>query len=120
ATGIGKALLSQLDPEERARRVSEAPLTKLTDHTITDPELLLAALSECAVQGVALDDEEYVEGCRCVAIPLHTGALGLETALSVTMPTFRTSAGWPLDILPALRRTATQLRKAIGLREEDR
>lgn len=120
ATGIGKALLSQLDPEERARRIGGADLARLTDKTITDPELLLAALSECAVQGVALDDEEYIEGCRCVAIPLHTGALGFESALSVTMPSFRTGPEWPLDILPALRRTATQLRTLVGLRDQDR
>lgn len=120
ATGIGKALLSQLDPAERARRVSETALTKLTNKTVTDPELLLAALSECAVEGVALDDEEYVDGCRCVAVPLHTGALGFESALSVTMPSFRTGPDWPRDILPALRRTAAQLRAGLGLREDER
>lgn len=120
ATGIGKALLSQLDPTERARRVSETALTKLTDKTITDPELLLTALSECAVKGVALDDEEYVAGCRCVAIPLRTGALGFESALSVTMPSFRTGPEWPGDILPALRRTGAQLRALLGLREDER
>lgn len=120
ATGIGKALLSQLDPAERARRVTEATLAPLTSKTVTDPELLLAALSHCAAEGVAVDDEEYIEGCRCVAVPLHTGALGFESALSVTMPSFRTSAEWPLDIVPSLRRTATQLRAAFGLQEHDR
>lgn len=120
ATGIGKALLSQLDPAERARRVGAAQLSRLTEHTITSPERLLAALSECALSGVSIDDEEYVEGCRCVAIPLHTGALGLETALSITMPSFRTHADWPQDILPALRRAGAQLRSDLGLFESER
>lgn len=115
ATGIGKALLSQLDPQERARRISEVTLTPLTEHTIVDPEELLAALSQCAINDVAVDDEEYVLGCRCVAVPLHTGSIGIETALSITMPSFRTSADWPTDILPALRRTAAAIRETIGL-----
>lgn len=119
ATGIGKALLSQLDPAERARRVSEARLERLTEKTVTDPERLLAILSDCAVQGVAIDDEEYVQGCRCVAIPLHTGALGIETALSVTMPAFRTGPDWPHDVLPSLRRTAARLRASLGLPGQD-
>jgi IclR family transcriptional regulator, acetate operon repressor len=115
ATGIGKALLSQLDPTERARRVSSASLERLTDRTITDPERLLVALSECALTGVAIDDEEYVEGCRCVAVPLHTDALGVVTALSVTMPAFRTGPDWPADILAPLRRTSGALRDLLGL-----
>lgn len=115
ATGIGKALLSQLDPQERAKRISEVTLTPLTEHTIIDREELLSLLSQCAINGVALDDEEYVIGCRCVAVPLHTGSIGIETALSITMPSFRTSPAWPADILPALRRTAAEIREAIGL-----
>jgi len=115
ATGIGKALLSQLDPTERARRVTGAQLTRLTDHTITDPERLLAVLAECALADFATDDEEYLEGCRCIAVPLHTGALGVETALSVTAPAFRTGPTWPADALPLLRAAATQLRTRLGI-----
>lgn len=117
ATGIGKALLSQLDPQERAKRVSSVTLTPLTEHTIVDHEQLLSVLSQCAINDVALDDEEYVIGCRCVAVPLHTGSIGIETALSITMPTFRTSAEWPTDLIPALRRTAAEIREAIGLKD---
>lgn len=115
ATGIGKALLSQLDPAERAKRVRSAPLEHLTDRTVTDPDHLLTLLAEVAKRQVAIDDEEYVEGCRCVAVPLNTGAIGIETALSVTMPSFRTTKEWPNDVLPELRRTADQLRDALGL-----
>ena len=115
ATGIGKALLSQLDPTERARRVTGASLRRLTAHTITDPERLLVVLSEAAMADAATDDEEYLEGCRCVAVPLHTAALGVETALSVTAPAFRTGSHWPDDVLPLLRTTAVQLRTRLGL-----
>lgn len=115
ATGIGKALLSQLEPAERARRVMSATLEPLTPKTVTEPEELLALLSSIAMRGVAVDDEEYVEGCRCVAVPLHTGSIGIETALSITMPSFRTGPDWPDDLIPALRRTAEQLRATLGL-----
>lgn len=117
ATGIGKALLSQLDPQERAKRVNSVTLTPLTEHTIVDREQLLSMLSQCAINDFALDDEEYVIGCRCVAVPLHTGSIGIETALSITMPSFRTTADWPSDLLPTLRRTAAEIREAIGLKD---
>lgn len=115
ATGLGKALLSQLPPDERARRVRAAKLVPLTDRTVSDPNRLLAVLAECAETDVAIDDEEYIEGCRCVAVPLHTSSLGIETAMSLTMPSFRTGPEWPDDLLPRLRSTAEQLRALLGL-----
>lgn len=118
ATGIGKALLSQLAPAERAQRVSAAPLARLTTRTVVEPERLLAILSECALSGFALDDEEFVEGCRCVAVPLHTGALGVITAMSITMPLYRSSKNWPDDLIPALQRTAQRLQSELGLHSE--
>lgn len=116
ATGIGKALLSQLDEAEAERRLRSASLARMTANTITDVDALLEVLADVRRSGRAVDDEEYVVGCRCVALPLTGVADGEEpSALSLTMPTFRTGPDWPAPVLAELQATAAQIRCAMGL-----
>lgn len=115
ATGIGKALLSQLDDEEAERRLRSGPLVGMTANTVTDVAELLQTLAEVRRRGHAVDDEEYVLGCRCVAVPLTAADDGEISALSLTMPTFRTGDGWPGSVLGQLQVTAAQIRRTMGL-----
>lgn len=116
ATGIGKALLSQLDEGEAERRLRAATLERMTDNTVTDVDRLLQNLADVRRTGHAVDDEEYVLGCRCVALPLTQGAEGAEiSALSLTTPTFRTGPDWPESVLGELKATAAQIRLASGM-----
>ena len=107
ATGIGKALLSQLDPEEVERRLAGAHLETFTAHTISDPRDLLAVIARVRIEGYGEDNEEYQLGCRCVAVPLRLPTLpagsSMLTALSVTAPLFRCGPDWPERPLAALR-----------------
>ena len=107
ATGIGKALLSQLDPDEVTRRLAGVHLETLTVHTISDPEELVAVIDRVRMEGYGEDNEEYQLGCRCVAVPLGLPALTTDfpmlTALSVTAPLFRCGPDWPERPLAALR-----------------
>jgi DNA-binding IclR family transcriptional regulator len=115
ATGIGKALLSLLPPAEAEARIRSAKLERLTDRTITDPDDLLAALERIRQDGFAIDDEEFVSGCRCVAVPLP-GVGGAEAlvAMSITMPTSRTDATWPRSMVGPLRNAADELTTLSG------
>lgn len=115
ATGIGKALLSLLLPEEAERRLrAAAPLAHLTENTVSDVDELLALLDRVRDEGFAVDDEEYISGCRCVAVPLPFLSDGYrQMALSLTMPTSRTTAGWPLDVYDTLRGTVAELEATI-------
>jgi IclR family acetate operon transcriptional repressor len=65
-TSLGKAMLSRISSEERARLLSRRPLAKLTPNTITSPSQLERHLAEVRSQGYAVDDEETEEGARCV------------------------------------------------------
>lgn len=119
ATGIGKALLSMLEPAEAAERISTAPLQALTPVTITDAALLLTTVAATRRAGYAVDDGEYIDGCRCVAIPLTGPGDGeVISAISVTMPAFRTGPSWPLDLLSPLRSSVAEIRRALGLRTD--
>ncbi|MBT1001536.1 IclR family transcriptional regulator [Paenarthrobacter sp. DKR-5] len=118
ATGIGKALLSTLEPGEAARRLNSVALPRLTDKTVTDVAKLSELVAAAKTRGYALDDEEYLDGCRCVAVPLTTEAGGgMATALSVTMPSARTGAGWPGNIVRPLAAAAQEIRAVLGVRE---
>jgi IclR family KDG regulon transcriptional repressor len=117
ATGIGKALLALLQPDELRRRLGSAPLMQMTARTITDVGQLLSAVDEARHRGYATDDSEYLEGCVCVAVPLgrdpRTG--GSPVALSVTVPTSRLQKPWPGAYLETLQAAATGIRAEAGL-----
>ncbi|MFD2796353.1 IclR family transcriptional regulator [Promicromonospora vindobonensis] len=116
ATGIGKALLSTLEPDDARRRLSEVVLPRLTQHTVTDVDELMKVLERTSDVGYAVDDEEFVEGCRCVAVPLTwERETGIAAALSITLPTQRTPSGWPLTFYASLAQAAIDIRAAIGL-----
>jgi DNA-binding IclR family transcriptional regulator len=113
ATGIGKALLSLLPPDEATRRIRSTGLPRLTDRTVTDPDALLGVLERVRAEGFAIDDEEFVSGCRCVAVPLP-GVGEVPAAVSITMPTSRTDAAWPRSVLAPLRAAADEIAETLG------
>jgi DNA-binding IclR family transcriptional regulator len=82
ATAVGKVLLSELETHERHRWLADRQLEQFTPNTITDASTLTEALDRVRADGVAFDDEEYLEGLRSVATPISrrgavVGALGV-------------------------------------------
>lgn len=103
ATGLGKAMLSTLPDSEVRSRFHSLVLPRLTANTVTSLDALLTKLAECRERGFALDEEEYVEGCRCISMVItSSGSDRPLTALSITTPTSRTGPGWPMDVRPEL------------------
>lgn len=116
ATGIGKALLGTLPEDEARRRIGPGPLPRLTANTQTDPQALLRRVRADRERGYALDDEEFVEGCRCVAVPIASEPeIGIAVAMSITMPTQRTDDRWPGPLLTPLHEARGAIRRALGL-----
>lgn len=116
ATGIGKALMSTLDPAEARRRLAAVVLPRLTEKTVTDPDELVRIIGVAADVGYATDDEEFIEGCRCVAMPVTTeGETGIAAAISITLPAQRTPEGWPHSLYEPLSRAVSTIRQELGL-----
>ncbi len=116
ATGIGKALLSTLDDEEARRRLHQVAIPRLTAKTIVDPDEILAVIGRGRDLGFFVDDEEFIDGCRCVAMPLTwPEETGVASAISITMPTSRTDARWPHSMVEPLRRTVRRVREEMRL-----
>jgi DNA-binding IclR family transcriptional regulator len=90
-TGLGKALLSELPPEEVERWSRTQHFPRLTSTTLTSSEELLAELAAIRRRGYALDQEEREVGVTCIAAVVRddTGA-----------PVAAISAAGPIDRLP--------------------
>jgi len=81
--------------------------------------VLRRTLDEVREKGYALDDEEYDEGVRCVAVAV-VGSPGREptagapvAALSISAPASRLSRQRCAELAPVLRRAAAELADAL-------
>jgi IclR family acetate operon transcriptional repressor len=78
ATAVGKALLA-LKRAAEVRSLLPAKLERLTAKSIVSKTKLLEELALIDKRGYAVDDEELIDGLRCVAVavPEAGGALSV-------------------------------------------
>jgi DNA-binding IclR family transcriptional regulator len=81
ATALGKSILGQLAPADREDYLARHPLHDLTPRTVVDRRRLRLPSPDA----VAVDDEEYAVGVRCLAAPVAT-AIGPASLGFVTSP----------------------------------
>ncbi len=105
-TGVGKAMLAFLAPEDQAAALAQQSFHRFTPATCTDPAALREELAEIRAHGYAFDREEHEPGIICVAMPIRTANGRLLGALSVTGSTERTNLAALEALVPHLARTA--------------
>jgi len=88
-TALGKAILSQLSEARIEQIIDRHGLPQRTENTISTREALFDALDTVRSQGVAYDDEEVLQGLRCVAAPINHPTGDLHGAISISGPTSR-------------------------------
>jgi len=113
-SGVGKVLLAYADPSWLCRVLGQAPLTKFTENTITDPGELEQELARIRRAGYALDNEEIEVGLRCVAAPIFAPSGTVVAAISVSGPTSRMTD----ERLPELIASVMETARAISDRLE--
>jgi DNA-binding IclR family transcriptional regulator len=106
-TALGKAILSQLSTERVEEIIDEQGLAKQTDNTITTRAGLFSELEQIQEENVAFDEEEVVQGLRCVAAPVTAGDRA--AAVSVSGPTSRFKGERFHETLPELVRGAANV-----------
>lgn len=117
-TGLGKALLADLEPNHLSAMLSGAKLQKLTPRTITDVERLRGDLKKVRQRGFATNDEEFVVGLRTVAAPIRDRSGRAVAAIGVSGPVVSISRDRMLNELgPAVRAAAGEISRELGLRE---
>lgn len=107
-TGVGKAILSQLN-EERIRAIlGPGPLAKITDCTYTDPSDIIREANHARELGYGVDKEEFEVGLTCYAMPLRLPSSDFVGALSISGPTARLQNPQTLSRFLALLAQAVQ------------
>ena len=77
----GKALLCQLSDEEIDHIVSANALKQFTSKTCTDRNEFKKDVCKIRKDGIAFDDEEYIEGIVAFAVPLKAYQQDLQAAI---------------------------------------
>jgi len=112
-TGVGKALLAQLDEDQVGGIVQRVGLPAYTAHTLTTEVALHSALDQVRRQGYAIDEQERELGVRCVAVPAATGTQTW-MAVSVSGPLTRMTDEVVDHAVPLLRAAARRLAAGIA------
>ncbi|SEB35877.1 DNA-binding transcriptional regulator, IclR family [Paramicrobacterium humi] len=112
-SGVGKAILANLDRPQRDAILAATDWKKYTENTITTRSKLDAELDDIAEQGFAVDDGEFEDFVNCVAVPIITRA-GVVGALSVTAIRMVQDLETLTARLPLMQRTAAQIARALG------
>lgn len=88
---IGKALLSGFSDADIAGLYADAPLQRLTPHTLASMEALLEQLHGIRAGAFAYDLEEHALGRSAIGLPLGVYQ-GVALGVSVVLPTHRFDA----------------------------
>lgn len=105
----GKLLLALLPAARRRRLVEALALTRHTEQTIVDRRALTRELVRVRQARVATDNEEFIAGLVCVAVPVTLADGRAVASVAVQAPVARMPLAAALRHVPALRRAADAL-----------
>lgn len=118
-TSSGKLFLSQMPPARREKLLGRGPLARFTERTITDRAALDAELARISADGVSADNEEFLAGIVCLAVPVRDGAGEMFAAVALQAPVARLTLVDCRRHVPALRAAATALAQTFALGNDD-
>lgn len=102
----GKLMLALMPAAQRRRLLGHAALEACTPHTKTSVAALEAELEQIAAEGFALDQEEFLPGLLCIAVPVPGAEGPPKLCIAAQAPIVRLGVEKAKDLLPALRRAA--------------
>ena len=89
STALGKCLLAYLEDDEIDAIIRQHGLPKLARNTLTSGTQLLEELAKIRAEGVAVNNEENIDGVICVAAPIRDQGPLPVASLSVSGPAIR-------------------------------
>jgi DNA-binding IclR family transcriptional regulator len=115
-SALGKILLAYLTPAEARRILVKSGMRRMTRNTITDPARMAEELAIIRKQGYAVDNQEIMEGLRCVAAPVRDkqGAVGY--AISVSALAERMSGDYFEEVKQGVIESAAEISRLMGYR----
>lgn len=114
-TATGKAMLAGLDADELERRLAPVQrLPRLTARSVSTKPALREQLSTVRERGFAVDDQEAVDGLRCLAMPVATGSRAEPAAVSFTLLAARCTPERQDQLLGGLRQLTASVARRLG------
>lgn len=110
-TSMGRVLLAALPPEQARALIDRADLSPRTVHSVTDPEEIMARLTQVRAEGYAVIDQEVEIGLRSIAVPVLNARGAVVAALNTGLAV--SGADLVRDYLPELLRVQAGLRKIL-------
>ena len=114
SSATGKVFLAAMTPEELKELKPQLSLISLTRNTHTTWESLEANLEQVRQLGYAIDEEEYYEGVRCMAMPVRGSEGKVIAAMGITGSTERLTLKMVPDTVITLKSIVTELSKSMG------
>ena len=105
-TGVGKAMLAYLSPDEQAHQLAQQSYHVFTNGTLASEDALRDELQNIAARGHAYDREEHEPGIICIAVPILAASGGVLGGLSITGSTQQIDYAKLDALVPDLRQTA--------------
>jgi DNA-binding IclR family transcriptional regulator len=112
-TAIGKLFLSLMSPKQRDRALASAPLARYTDNTITDPAALRRELDRIRKEKVSTDNQEFMSGVVCIAVPILRPDGRLCAGLALSAPQARLTLDQARGYLPLLQDASKRLSQSF-------
>ena len=118
-TALGKALAAFLPAELRASVLSTIKFQPATPKTIMNLVQFRQELEKIRRQGYAVDDEEAVQGARCVSAPILNADREPIAAVSVSGPVTRVSPNQVAALAGAVSSAARAISAAMGFSQNE-
>jgi len=118
-TASGKLFLAHLPKARRERLVTQIHFERRTHRTIVDRQELEEELERIRKQGYAIDNEEYVVGLTCVAVPVRSTERKVIVAVAVQAPAIRLPYHQAAGTVPALRSAAEEVAETYSAKRVD-
>ena len=118
-TALGKALAAFLPAELRASILSTIKFQPSTPKTIMNLVHFRQELEKIRRQGYAVDDEEAVQGARCVSAPILNADREPIAAVSVSGPVTRVSPNQVAALAGAVSSAARAISVAMGFSQHE-
>jgi IclR family transcriptional regulator, acetate operon repressor len=101
--------LGEIAEGKRRDLIQASALHRYTENTICDVDALEREVREVKKRGYSIDDQEFLAGVVCLAVPVRTADGTLCAALAISAPAARLSIGKALQQLPIMMETAAKL-----------
>ena len=113
-TAVGKALAAWLPEQELSGIINRTVFKRLTPNTLTSPTAFRRELARIRATGFALDNEEHIEGIRCIATPVRDHSGEVRASLCVVGPKNRLPQRRLAEMRQALAAVSADLSARLG------